>query len=388
MKDDQGLGQFLKDQVLMAAWTLPNEGPLTDVQRRQAMSNFDDYLKRRKINYADVARQVGKPRGSLIRELVKGRYRDGERSVVGFRENADEHIRRLNNWVEQHARQQAVKLDGKFVTTTTVAMNIFRVGQMVLENQTIGMAVGPTGIGKTRCARELARRTSGAIFMTVIFGCYNPRGLIRLLADALTLNKPLGQGLAHLTKLDRVINCLRGTNRLLVLDEAHNLNDEALEVLRQIQDQTECPILLLATKDLRDRVRMNAQPDAGQLHSRFDIMVDVTERKPGEKSENRKLHTADQIRALYEHAPIRLAKDAVGYLLDVANLLGWGSLRRCRVLVMNAARRARKRNGLNEEDDVTITADDLAHAEEYLRPGAEDKAVIDQRLQNAASAVA
>lgn len=387
MKDDQSLGQFLKDQVLMAAWTLPNEGSLTDVLRRQAMTNFDDYLKRRKISYADVARQVGSPRGSLIRELVRGQYSDNGRTVRGYRANADDHIRKLNNWVEQHARQQAVKLEGAFVDTA-VAVNLFRIGQMIRENQTIGVAVGPTGIGKTRCARVLAEKTTGAIFMTVIFGCYNPRGLIRLLGEALKVRRPLGQGLGHLNQLERVIEALRGSNRLLIFDEAHNFTDEALEVLRQLHDQTECPILLLATKDLRDRVRMSAQPDAGQLHSRFDIMVDLTVKGRGKDSDKRKLFTVEDIRRLYERTPIKLAKDATGYLLDVANLLGWGSLRRCRVLVMNAARRARKRNGLDEDEEVTVTADDLAHADMYLRPGAEDEAVIDERVRNASTAVA
>lgn len=73
------------------------------------------------------------------------------------------------------------------------------------------------------------------------------------------------------------------------------------------------------------------------------------------------------IRALYDQAPVRLADDAARHLLAIANHLGDGSLRRCRALVRNAARRARKRKGLSEGAKVTINADDLDYVDRLLR---------------------
>ena len=79
-----------RDRILMAAWTLPNDGPLTDTQRRQALANFADCCKRWEVTYAQVGRQVNKPRATTIGDLLKGIYR----------EDSDTHIRTLNNWVE------------------------------------------------------------------------------------------------------------------------------------------------------------------------------------------------------------------------------------------------------------------------------------------------
>ena len=46
-----------KDRILMVAWALPNDGPLTDEQRGQTMENVRAYCKRHGITLDTVARQ-------------------------------------------------------------------------------------------------------------------------------------------------------------------------------------------------------------------------------------------------------------------------------------------------------------------------------------------
>lgn len=381
MTYDQDLDGFLtdRDRVLMAAWTLPSKGPLGDAQRKQAMANFDAYCKRHGITYADVARQVDKPRATTIRDLVKGTYR----------ENADAHVRTLNNWIEQHARQRAVRIEGEFVHTKT-ARDILTVARLVRENQTMGLVFGPTGIGKTRCAQALHETFVGSVLITVIWGMHHPKGLTAGIARELGVRHASGmqsKEREHLTQLERVIDRLQRSNRLLIVDEGHKLRDAALELLREIHDATGCPILLLATKDLHDRIQRSADPDRGQVYSRFDIVRPLTEGHDVHAGgANRPLFSIEDIKRLYHQTPIRLSPDAGRYLQDVANQLGFGSLRRCRILLVNAARRARKRQGKATEETVTVTADDLEHAETRLRQGAVEHEIVKERTRAAASA--
>ena len=51
-----------KDRTLMVAWALPNDGPLTDTDRQQAMDNFTTYIRRYNLTPNQVAKKVGKPR--------------------------------------------------------------------------------------------------------------------------------------------------------------------------------------------------------------------------------------------------------------------------------------------------------------------------------------
>jgi len=360
-----------RDRILMAAWTLPEEGPLTDTQRKQAMANFHQYVVLHQIKLSDVARQVGRPAQTTIGELIKGTFRDG----------SDAHVRRLNMWIEQHARQRNAPLT-KTLVQTGVARDIQSVARMVRENQTMGLVVGPTGIGKTRCAQALHDTTVGSIFITVREGLYHPTGLTRHLADKLGVRtvRDSRKDLQRMTQLERVIACLEHSSRLLIIDEAHKLRDGAIELLREIHDATEVPILFLATIDLQHRIERSADPDHGQVYSRFDIVYPLTE-KNNVSAGGKPLYTSEDIKQLFQHPPIRLSRDAGHYLQDVANDLGRGSLRRCITLLRNAVRRARKRQGTDDSAPVTVTADDLAYTDRRLKRSAADKATAVERLQ-------
>jgi hypothetical protein len=88
---------------------------------------------------------------------------------------------------------------------------------------------------------------------------------------------------------------------------------------------------------------------------------------------------------LYNEPPIRLAPDAAKYLQDLANDLGHGSLRRCRVLLANAARRARKRLSLADGDTVTVSAADLEWVDTHTRHEASEREAVADRRRRAAA---
>ncbi len=157
-----------------------------------------------------------------------------------------------------------------------------------------------------------------------------------------------------------------------------------MELCREIHDATGVPFLLLATKDLHDRIARNVDPDHGQLYSRFDVIQHLTQGRDVREPRGKALYTVADIKALYDEPPLRLSKDAARYLQDVANELGRGSLRRCRVLLQNAARRARKRQGLADGARVTVTADDLDWVERHLRRESSEQEAVKDRRKRAA----
>ena len=66
--------------------------------------------------------------------------------LLCFRANADDHIRKLNMFIEQHARARAASLTDTFVSTK-VAKDMLTVARLVRENRTMGLVLGPSGIG-------------------------------------------------------------------------------------------------------------------------------------------------------------------------------------------------------------------------------------------------
>jgi DNA transposition AAA+ family ATPase len=364
-----------QERILRAAWMLPNEGLLSEAQRDQAMENFRQYIHQHGIKVADVARQLGKPRETTILDLMNGVYRS----------SADRYIRKLNMWVEQHARQRAASLTDKFVTTLKVAKDMLTIARLVRENQTMGLCLGPTGIGKSRCAEAIHEKYVGSIYVRIITGYHHPMGLTRAIAGQLGVrsgyrrrNDPQYQ-----MQLERVIDAFRDSSRLLIIDEAHALQDRALELLRDIHDTTGIPILMIATKELHDRIKKNADPDRGQLYSRCEVVHHLTEGYDV-YSGGKALHTLEQIRELYNEPPVKLSPDAARYLQSVANMLGYGSLRRCKMLLRNAVRRARKRQEITDGQAVTVTADDLEFVETRLRQESSERDIVrDRRTRSA-----
>jgi hypothetical protein len=74
----------------------------------------------------------------------------------------------------------------------------------------------------------------------------------------------------------RIINALKGTERLLLIDEAHSLAVRSLNVIRDIHDEAKVPIVLAGTIDLRKRTN-DSTIFFGQFTSRMVARCDVSE---------------------------------------------------------------------------------------------------------------
>ncbi len=373
-KQDDILHILRDERILTAAWMLPNTGPLSDAQRRQAMDNFVRYTRAHGLTATHVAHQLGKPRATTIGELMKGVYRA----------NADDHIRRLNMWVEQNARSRSAALADTFVSTK-VARDMLTVARLCRENLTIACAYGAAGIGKTRCAMAIHDKYVGSVYLRVMTGYASPKGLTMILAEKLGVRRSVRRNEhEHRTQLERIMDDLRNSDRLLIVDEATKLTDDTMELLRDIHDECCVPILLIATRHLHERIKRNADPDGGQFYSRVDVIKNLTEGHDLYRGDKRPLFTVDDIKKLYNEPPIRLAPDAAHYLRDVANALGYGSLRTCKILLQNAARRARKRLDLAEGEQVTVAAVDVQWVESRLKQESSEQQLIKERQRLAA----
>jgi len=261
--------------------------------------------------------------------------------------------------------------------------------RLVRENGTMGLVVGPTGIGKSRCAQAVADTYVGSVYLRIINGLHHPAGLTHALAVRLGVRdlRAMTRTDHYQTHLERVIGALRDSGRLLLLDEAQKLTDAALELLRDLHDSTGVPILLIGVRDLHERIMRSVGPDHGQTYSRFDVIHHLSQGKDI-YSGGKPLFTVEEIRQLYQQTPIRRSPDAVNYLQGVANELGHGSLRRCKTLLRNAVRRARKRQQLGDDDRVTVTADDLAWVEARLRQESAEQDAANERRKRAVEGIA
>lgn len=138
----------------------------------------------------------------------------------------------------------------------------------------IGVLYGSAGAGKSRILREYARRNDAAILIEACPG-YTARVLLQVLCEKLDVRKITGT--VHELS-ERCIMALRGTRRVVLIDEAELLPHRALEVMRRIHDRSSCGLLLAGMP----RLLLNLRGAGGvyeQLYSRVGMALDLDDAK-------------------------------------------------------------------------------------------------------------
>jgi DNA transposition AAA+ family ATPase len=134
----------------------------------------------------------------------------------------------------------------------------------------IGVVFGPSGVGKTYSTRHYARHHEGVIFLEA-GADWTPRATLSRLAKEIGLESISG-GVHEL--FEALEGRLRGTSRMLIVDEAEHLPYKALELLRRLHDKTGMGLLLVGMPRLVANLR-GKRAEYAQLYSRVRVSAKV-----------------------------------------------------------------------------------------------------------------
>lgn len=375
-------GELLSQQQereLVAAALIPASGVLTDEQRQKVRDAADAYRKQHGLKNPDIARGIGEGSPGLWSGVISGSYHKVSEAKL------DQLLRQLNDWIEEDARRRRTRPDRPFVYTS-VANAMIDAAKFAAQRRWIVIVYGPTGFGKTMCAHVIAEKHVGAIYLRLGKGCCTYAKIRDRLFGLLKISR--GRANRRQLSIDEAIfDKLRDSGRLIVFDEAHRIRDDGLEFLRDVHDETGCPMLLVATKDLWERIQSDDE-DHGQMRRRVGLSIDLAGLADGRRTGGRgRIFTAEEIRRIYESPKVRLSPDAVEYLVDVANLIGYGSLGRCDQLVDCAVAWVRKQAKVGPEGRVTINAQPLGEWDrKTMRDGIMSLVAVDRQQRVCASA--
>jgi len=205
---------------------------------------------------ASVARAIGYS-GSALNQWMAGKYKGDvkgiEHAVKGF----------LEREVEKGISR---KIQLRFVMTTTAA-KVFEAARMCHLDGEIGVAIGPVGVGKTTDVKEYASRNSDVILVEADLG-YTARDLFR------ELHKKCGfDGTGNINKMkDDIIDRLKDSGRLIIIDEAEHLPVKALDLMRRINDKAGVGILFCGLERFMENLRLR-QADFAYLYTRIGFKV-------------------------------------------------------------------------------------------------------------------
>ncbi len=123
-------------------------------------------------------------------------------------------------------------------------------------HQNFGCITGFVGVGKTRFCKEY-RKAHPQTILVESSPNMTPGVLLCELLAQLSVPAPVGLD----RKFREVITALRGTNFLIIVDEAEKASAMALEYLRRIRDMAQVGIVLVGTEKLTSLIK----PQHGQF---------------------------------------------------------------------------------------------------------------------------
>lgn len=311
---------------------LPDADPIPWPVIEQVQRNLAEFLDQPGVTMVAISRASGlegqRPIGRwTLRSFLK--YTCREDHPTG---TLDRVVRRINGFMELMAQRESRRLPEGFVETK-VAERMLLIIEKSTQLCSMAVIVGDSGRGKSLTVEAAKGIYPGTITLRISQSCRTPQGFTHALASALGFGWSGSSREAHY----RVVRALAGTGRPIIIDEAHQLRIEALESVRDIYDETGCPIILVGTARITEMID-DQSFFAGQFASRIALRYDITEalRISGPDGPG-PLHSVEEIRSLYHSSKVRLTSDGVSQLAKLANLPGLGGLRLCTRLVQVAS---------------------------------------------------
>lgn len=307
-------------QDARARWVsrMTTDKPLSIRDAADLRTALQAHLDRFDVTAAQVAKAI-----DVSEATISNLLHHADRIADATREKL---WRQIGNWMELDYARRIADRPRDFVHTE-VAETIFAVARRAHERGWMALATGPAGIGKTACAKVLTAELA-AVYVYVDVDTRGARGLISTIdsiVNHLQRYRRRGRAPVASATLRSVVEKLKGSGRLIIIDQAHDLRDSALAALMNLHDLAEVPILLLGTVDFAVRTRDDNDPEYGQLSSRIRLRVDLLREVIAGDSGGggaRKIPlqwvNAEQMRKLL-HPRFKVHTDAIRLLVAIAN---------------------------------------------------------------------
>lgn len=148
---------------------------------------------------------------------------------------------------------------------TSVAQRVFEVARICHLDGEIGVAYGAAGLGKTEAIKQYTGQNPDVILIEADLG-HTAKILFSELHRKLGMD---GLGTVH-AMFEDVVEKLKGSGRLIIVDEAEHLPYRALELLRRVYDKAGVGVLLVGMPRLISNLR-GKRGEYAQLYSRVGI---------------------------------------------------------------------------------------------------------------------
>lgn len=205
------------------------------------IEQFHNMLKEGKLKSITTAsKSIGISNSALslwLNGKYEGRVEEIERKVANFLHLMKE---------REFSQGDEIKwVDG--IKNCELVLDIARLTHI---QRSIGVVIGKSGMCKTMSLGKYHADHPDTIYIEAD-GAYSAKEVMKELHQACGFN-----GIGHLNRLKKdIINKLRGSGRMIIIDQTEYLSSRALDLIRSIHDKAGIGILLAGLPDLMDNIK-------------------------------------------------------------------------------------------------------------------------------------
>lgn len=223
----------------------------------EACSFIKQYMDTKKKTQAQVAKELDVS-PSALSGFLSGNYKTPHTIISKIEELADISMQ----------KKVAPKEPG-FVETG-ISRDITNAIRYSHLQGKISVVYGDAGIGKTMAFRDYLAHNTLAVGVTVSPTFSSITGINEKLAEELGVRERVAR-----RQTMEIINKLRGSGRVVVIDEAQHLTVRALNHLRCVSDESGIGICFIGNDEVYSKLKGSGRADFAQLFSRIGMRKQV-----------------------------------------------------------------------------------------------------------------
>ena len=221
----------------------------------QAVLWIKDYIQKTGKSQSGVAQELGISPGALS-GYIGGHYKAPHTITTKIEELAAINVQK--------------KVAPKEFVETGISRQVTNAIRYSHLQGKISVVYGDAGIGKTVAFRNYLAKNTLAIGVTISPTYASITGVNELIADQLGVRERVAR-----KQTAEIINKLRGSGRVLVIDEAQHLTVRALNHLRCISDESGVGICMIGNDEVYTKMKGSGRADFAQLFSRIGMRKQV-----------------------------------------------------------------------------------------------------------------
>lgn len=229
----------------------------------KARNDLTDYISSTKKKQAAVAKELGVS-SSILSQFLSETY-------IGSNEKVAEKIHQYLAREQERKRYTAAPRFTEDVINTKLVLSTLNYVHSCGAMATI---VGAAGCGKTTALQHYAENNSNVIYIQADATKNSPRAALKLILKELG-EKPNG---TVSDILDTLITELKGTRKLIIIDEAQHLTERSFDTIRAINDRAAVGVVYAGTPDIRNRMIGRKSEELDQVYSRIGYDCELKNR--------------------------------------------------------------------------------------------------------------